>query len=97
MSVVSKRWAYGHQWVQVIEGQQPYYTRVPREPTVACQDEGDSWKNKVQAAALPSSGQAGPAAEKKPECHRRVRETFFDTELLAQPEAQDPFICSTPS
>lgn len=31
------------------------------------------------------------------ECHRRVRETSFGIELLAQPEAQDPFICSTPS
>lgn len=51
------------------ERQQPYYTSILREPTVAHQDEGDSWKNKVQAAALPNSGQvstkAGPAAEKK--------------------------------
>lgn len=61
-------WEYSHQWAQAVlptSGQQIYYIRVPREPTVAHQDEGDSWKNQV-----PSSGQvyrkAGPAAEKKP-------------------------------
>lgn len=42
----------------MIEGQQSYYTRVPREPTVAHQEEeDDSRKSKVQAAVLPSLGQ----------------------------------------